>query len=484
MKIYKAIILTSLIMGFLNSCSIDKDDLIINNPEALIVEKFIYRGLNDLYLYKSEVPELGDNYFRNLTERNNFLQSYDTPKKLFYEGLTAPYDKFSEIVEDYVVLENSFVGINKTTGMNFNLNYLRSGSEDLFGYVRYVLPGTSAEEQGVKRGNIFIKANGMQLTLNNYQDLLTAPTVVLSLANLDGNILTETGETISLKNTEHNSNPVFIKKIFNINNSKVGYLMYNGFIRNYDSQLNEVFGEFKTAGITDLILDLRYNGGGDVRTATDLASMITGQFPGKIFMKEEWNDEYQAYFESTEESREYLLNRFNTKIRSGETINSLKLSRVFVLTTQVSASASELIINGLNPYINVIQVGDKTRGKFAGSITLYDSPNFGRINANISHKYALQPLVFKSVNVDGISDYINGLEPDLLILENIRSLGDLGDVNEPLLRAALDIIEGNRRSIYYNREDFKHIGESTMFNVNYQQMYTDKLPPQNYQTKN
>ena len=486
MKVYKILFISLLTSGLFMSCSKDQDDIDFikpgdGNTRNLTVENFVYRGLNEIYLYKADVPELADNYFASQAAKDDFLDNYATPEDLFYDGLLASQDKFSFIVDDYIALENSFSGISKTTGMNYNLSYITSGSDDLLGFVRYVLPGTSAEAQGIKRGDLFTKVNGTQLTASNYQALLASPTIIVSLATLDGNNLSETGVTKTLSNAEYNSNPVFIKNILEVNGSKVGYLMYNSFTRDYDSQLNQAFGEFKNAGVTDLILDLRYNGGGDVRTATDLASMITGQFPGEIFMKEEWNEKYQAYYESTDERRESLLNRFNTKIRSGEEINSLKLSRVYVLTTLRSASASELIINGLKPYIDVIQVGDKTTGKFTASVTLYDSPNFGRNNANTTHKYALQPLVLKSVNAAGVSDFVNGLEPNHLIKENIRSLGELGDANEPLLKVALDVLQGNRASIQYTTEEFKSMGESDMFNIDYQRMYIDKLPTLNIQ---
>ena len=484
MKIYKLLLLTLLISGLLSSCSEDRDDIdeIPTGPNRnLTVENFIWRGLNEIYLYKSDVPQLADNFFATQAKKNDFLDNYATPEDLFYDGLTAQQDDFSFIVADYVALENSFAGISKTTGMNYNLGRLRSGSDDLLGFVRYVLPGTSAEAEGIKRGDIFTKVNGTQLTISNYQELLASPTVTISLATLVENTLTETGETKTLTNAQYNSNPVYISEVLEVEGSKVGYLMYNSFTRDYDSQLNDAFAKFRDAGITDLILDLRYNGGGDVRTATDLASMITGQFPGQIFMKEVWNEKYQAYFESTEERRESLLNRFGTTLRSGEPINSLSLNRVFVLTTNRSASASELIINGLKPYIEVIQVGDRTTGKFTASVTLYDSPNFGRNNANTTHKYALQPLVLKSVNAHGVSDFVNGLTPDHFFEENIRSLGVLGDVNEPLLKIALDVLQGNKVSIQDTSDGFESIGESTMFNLDYQRMYIDKLPPVNFQ---
>ena len=104
-----------------------------------------------------------------------------------------------------------------------------------------------------------------------------------------------------------------------------------------------------------------------------------------------------------------------------------------MLTTRNSASASELMINSLKPYIAVIQIGTATGGKYQASITIYDSPNFRRENVNPNHTYALQPLVFKSANKDGVSDYDNGLEPSVTLSEDIGNLGILGDVNEPLL---------------------------------------------------
>ena len=191
-------------------------------------------------------------------------------------------------------------------------------------------------------------------------------------------------------------------------------------------------------------------------------------------MKEFWNAEYQAYFES--EAPERLLNNFNTTLKSGESLNSLNLSRVYVITTGRSASASELVINGLNPYIDVVQVGETTTGKFQASVTLYDSPNFGRQNANSSHTYAIQPLVLKSVNSAGVSDYINGLAPDIAVSENFRNLGVLGDVSEPMLNVAVNAVIGNRISIDNDFQKYKFVGESTMKDLNYQRMYIDKVP--------
>lgn len=480
MKIFKRPLLTLFLIGALTACSDDNNDSPQSitpepgEPKDLTVERFIYRGLNEIYLYKADVAQLGDNYFASTEDRDDFLDNYDTPEDLFYDGLTAPQDRFSFLVDDYVELEKTFSGISTTTGMSYGLVRFSATSNDIFGYVRYVQPNTSASEAGVKRGDIFTQIDGQQLTVSNYQGLLNQNSYTLGFATLSDSNISENGVTADLTQREYNANPIFIANTLEVAGQKVGYLMYNSFVSDYDPELNAAFGQFKAEGVKELVLDLRYDGGGSVRTATDLASMITGQFPGQIFSKEQWNKDYQDYFESTEPER--LLNKFNTTITNGEMINSLNLTRLFVLTTDRTASASELIINGLDPYIDVVQVGGTTTGKFQASVTLYDSSNFGRANANPKHTYAMQPLVLKSANANGVSDYVDGLIPDIEIFEDIENLGVLGDANEPLLKAALDVIQGNRRSISRDYKLFDPVAESSMNDLNYQRMYIDVLP--------
>lgn len=477
---YKLLILAIVFGGLFSSCSTDADDIgpdVSGTPDSglLTVENFIYRGMNEIYLYKADVPELADGFFASQNEKNDFLDNFSSPEDLFDNGLTAPQDRFSFLVDDYVELENLFSGVSTTSGMSYGLVRYCESCREVLGYVRLVLPNTSADEQGVERGMIFTRVDGQQLTDANYNTLLGQNTFTISLASLEGGQITPLDQTITLTKREYVKNPVIVKKVIEIEGKNIGYLYYDSFTADFDKQLNDAFGEFKAAGVSDLVLDLRYNGGGSVRTATDLASMITGQFAGEIFMQEEWNEKYQNYFEN--EQPERLINRFNTTIKTGELINSLNLDRVFVLTTLRSASASELVINGLIPYIDVIQIGETTTGKFQASVTLYDSPNFGRENVNTTHTYAIQPLVLKSVNSAGVSDYINGLVPDYELEEDLTNLGQLGDVEEPYLKLALDVILGNRVSIPEIEQPFKPVGESGMDQLDYQKMFIDKLPP-------
>lgn len=426
----KLLILLIAVAAVCQSCFEDLDD---NETVAsnLDIQNFIYRGLNFFYLYKADTAELADDAFDTQTELNNFLETYNTPEDLF-AYLKSDTDRFSILVDDYVSLENALDGTTVNNGMEYGLVRYPEQDGRVFGYVRYVLPNSSASDGGLSRGDIFNTIDGTQIDENNFTDLLNPISYTIGLATFDGTTITPTGEDVNLIKEEITENPVQTVRTLNVQGQAIGYLHYTGFVQDFDSQLNSAFAQFKGDGVTDLILDMRYNGGGSVETAVDLAGMITGQFNGQIFYSEQWNaDRQDVYAEN---------GLFDSSISNGQALNSLNLNRVFVITSSRTASASELIINGLDPYIDVIQVGDFTTGKYQASFLLYDSPDFRRSGANMGHTYAMLPLVFKTANKNGTTDFDDGLPPDVMINENYANLGTLGDVNEPLLAAALNEI--------------------------------------------
>ncbi len=489
MKMKNIPLLFALFALMFTSCSKDDEvleqNLTSKNPEETVdnteleVEDFIYAGMNEIYLYKADVSVLADDYFATEDEKYDFLAGFTSPENLF-ERLKSSSDRFSFMTDDYKALEDRFNGISSSTaGMEFGLGRI-SGTNYLFGFLQYVIPNTSAAEAGLTRGTVFTEINGQKITLNNLESLLNNNSFTINVGKVEDGTLVLTDRTVTLSHSTYTENPVHVVKTLDLNGKKVGYLMYNSFISNFDDELNLAFAELKSQGVTELVLDLRYNGGGNVETAIDLASMITGQFNGKIFMREQWNAEYQAYFEANEPER--LTQLFNSTIRNGQAINSLNLSKVYVLTTESTASASELIINGLEPYIDVVQIGEPTTGKFQASVTLYDSEDFSKSGVNKNHTYALQPLVLKSANVDGKSDYVNGLFPDIEISEDINNLGTLGDPEEPFLKAALNHIQGITISAITaaqqksKENDLKIVGDGDMFQPDFQRMYLDKVP--------
>jgi carboxyl-terminal processing protease len=437
-------------------------------PAATEVNNFVWGSMHDVYLWNNQVPNLTNpnyqpltttspNYKSHVDSLNAFLNKYTDPGALFNTLLYqyGTVDKWSFIVSDYTIIQNWIAGISTTVGYDYQLYKLNSTSDAVFGVIRYVFPGSPADLAGLKRGNIFIQMNGTQLTTSNYQTLIALNSFTLTLATFsNGNTtLTASNTTPVITAVQMQEDPVYLSKVLTVNGAKIGYLVYNGFNSDYDLELNTAIQQLKTAGITKLILDLRYNGGGSVQSAIYLASMIYSTNTSKVFTKSIWNSNYTSYNGS---------DSFTDKIVSSPTsstaINSLNLSDIYFIVSGETASASELLINGLKPYMNTRLIGTNTYGKYVASVTLYDYAVDSKGNLIpdgqgdyvkvSSHKYAMQPIVAKYSNSLGVSDFVTGLAPDIAAKEDVGNLLPLGDENETLLKVVLDnIIAGKSLSL-------------------------------------
>ena len=453
--------------------SLDTDDTAISLEGDLQISDFIWEGLNTYYYWQEEVEALADSKLEDEKAYAEFISQNADPE-LFFDSLLHPEDRFSWIEEDYVELENSLQGIYASNGVEFGLAYACQDCNEIVGYVKYILEDSDASNKNIKRGDYFTGVNGITLTVGNYRNLLFGDELsyTLNMADsIDGNLVLN-GINVELTKEENfETNPIQISKTIDTNAGKIGYLMYNQFVADKSPQLNEVFGNFKSEGIIDLVVDLRYNGGGSVANCIELASMITGQFNGEIFAKEKWNSKLTTYFEERY-GAERLIERFVDVLSDGESINSLSLNRVFILTTSSSASASELLINSLSAYIDVVHIGEKTVGKNVGSITVYDYiDNDG--NKNPDHTYAMQPIVLKIANKDDFAEYTDGLEPNTAIDEEIKNLGILGDPSEPLLATAISILSGTGKVTPY-RSSSKNLRIGNPIVLKRQGMHLDK----------
>jgi len=414
--------------------------------EAADVNKFIYNGLKDYYLWVDQVPNLTAQKYTIKDSLNSFLNKYTDPQKLFTDLLYQykTVDKWSFLVDDSKIIDNWIQGISETMGFDFMLARIGTNG-DVFGFVRYVFKGSPAEKAGIKRGNLFMKIDDQQLTVSNYQSLLfTKATYKMSFATITGNLISLNGKSVSMTAITMQENPILLDTVLNVNNLKIGYLVYNAFNADFDIQLNDVFKRFKEAGIDRLVLDLRYNGGGSVQTAKYLASMIYGPATSKILIKSQFNTAIQSYFISTYGSAS-LNDNFVDKIaktsKNAETaINTLFLNRLYVITSDNTASASELLINGLAPYMQIVNVGINTAGKYVASTTLKDWDANGVVNPN--DNWAMQPIIVKYFNSAGVSDFVNGLTPNIVLEEDFVNLIPFGDQNETLLKAVLNNIKG------------------------------------------
>jgi len=448
MKNLKLLALLLAITTTLTSCFEDFDDNVITSSN---IKDFVWKGMNAVYLYKSEIPDLADDRFATNEDYSSYLADFESPEALFesLKYLPETVDRFSIITDNYINLQNQLQGISLSNGLEFNLYFVPGSSTDVFGAITLVLNNSPADDLGLQRNMIFRAVDGINLTESNFAELLSQETYTLNFADYDNNgtpdfaddTVTLNSNSETLTKVQYSENPIHIAQTITLeDNTKVGYLMYNQFNSNFNSALNNVFADFASDGVSELVLDLRYNGGGSVQTAAYLGSMITGQFTGQIYSKAFYNENL------SNNNRDYL---FTNSIEGGGAINSLNLNKVYILTTnRRTASASELVINSLSPYIDVVVIGENTVGKTQISITIYDSPDLGYEGRNSGHFYAMQPLVANSVNVNDELVPSDGLTPDIELTEYPSTFGVLGDTNEPLLEAALLDISNSGRFTY------------------------------------
>lgn len=466
-SIFKYTLLT-LAFSLTFSCFEDDDDGIVQRTN---IKDFVWKGMNFAYLYKDNSPNLANDRFATNSDYEAFLNTYDSPESLF-ESLIYNrelVDRFSWITSNYIELEQQFSGVTKTSGAEFNFYYAPGSETNVFGIVRLIKPNSNASTTTLTRGQIFNKIDGVVLTENNLRTLLSSESYTLNLATFNTNgtndpnddSLTDSTESVVLTKTVYSENPIFKSEVISVNAMNVGYLMYNSFVSDYDAELNAVFGDFKAQNIQHLVLDLRYNPGGNVNTATALASMITG-ITNQVFAILKYNNDLASNNTNYE---------FTTTLSNGASINSVGLSKVYILTTGSSASASEMIINSLKPHIEVVQIGDNTEGKAQASVTLYDSPDFQREGANPDHLYALQPLVASTVNKDNLGVPFDGLDPDIKLIERVTNYGVLGDPTEPMLAAALAAIQNGRFAT--DVQGISPIMDSNSFIPHSKEMYID-----------
>jgi hypothetical protein len=412
----------------------------------------MWKAMNIWYFWQADVPDLADSRFTSDEDYTAFLLTESEPADFFDNKLRFSEDRFSFYNDDYKELTNNLSGVSRSNGVEYGL-FVFPDSDDIFGYVRYIIPNSDASTKDIARGELFTGVDGQTLNRNNYRDLLNGEnaTYILNMADIADGVITPNGKEVSLTKEEALvENPVFITTSFQIQDKNIGYLMYNGFTNEFDEDLNDAFGQLKAAGVTDLVLDMRYNSGGSVNSSRLLSSMIYGTKTDELYIRQRWNPKIQAAF--TADDPNALEDYFASTTGAGTPINTLNLNKVYVLTTGSTASASELVINGLNPYIEVIKIGTTTTGKNEFSLTLVDDPSRDgapfvytpsrESQINSKNNWAIQPLVGRNENAVGFSDYTAGFDPEFELQEDLENLGVLGNINEPLLARAIDEILG------------------------------------------
>ena len=437
------------------SCSRDDNNDTGSTTKPDEINNFVWKAMNSWYYWQPNVPNLADSFDDNQTTYANFLKG-KTPDKLFYSLLyqRGTIDIFSWIENNNEVVYSSKIAeVEKSGGFDIGIYPKDNTNTTAVALVNYVVPNSPAALAGLKRGDVITKVNGSPLTLNN-SDLLYNNQVTVTLAatvqlTSAGLITTDKTSSISITQADIDENPIayYEKKVYGTKN--IGYLVFNAFKADYNDELNAAFAQMKADGINELVLDLRYNGGGSLETAVALAGMINGNYSGSPYVFLDFNNKHNS-----EDGFDYLSNQMNTYSlvnnrpeKSGtQTINSLNLTKVYVLVNFQTASASELTVQCLKKYVNVVTIGYDTVGKFVGSITLYDSPAqdyTSYTNRNTKHNWQLQPITFSYYNKD------KDVNPEFITpnyevnpYSIFNNLTAFGDVRDPFLKKALELITG------------------------------------------
>jgi carboxyl-terminal processing protease len=358
---------------------------------------------NELYLWYDEVPDIDPNLSANsVADYFELLKTNDiTPSG-------QPKDKFhfTYPTDEWLALSNS--GVIAGYGVQWAILSTTPPREII---VAYIEPGSPAAQAGVERGDIVLTVDGVDIDGNTQADV-----DVINAGLFPGEINEEHSfvlesqsggqQTVSLTAEEITTDPVPNVTVFDpqSNGQQVGYILFNDHIATAEAQLIDAIEQLRDADVVDLVLDLRYNGGGFLDIASELAYMIGGSATnGKTFEQLQFSDKHPNTNPVTNQPLDpipFYSEALGFSATEGEPLPTLNLNRVFVLTGEGTCSASESIINGLRGIgVEVIQIGDTTCGKPYG---FYPTDNCGTTYFSIQ---------FRGVNEQNFGDYSDGFSP-------------------------------------------------------------------------
>lgn len=424
------------------------------SAETIEMHQWMLREMRQKYLWNEDIPnnvsvdtEDTEAFFKSMlsqndgkhTDGNNYFYSYiENDTKYSLTRALQSGNTYGMYLVWYRLTTNNGAVTN-----------------NLAARVLYVCDDSSASDAGIERGDWIWKIDKAGRQSDITSDLLNS---FYSGSGIDLYI-TRDGKEVSLANLqkvtiaaskEMKISPVFRTKVVDVENKKVGYLCYNAFVSGktpfetfeYDDELVEAFKTFKTQQIDELVLDLRYNGGGSLTSAGILSYMIA---PSAAL-----NDIIWILTKKNNYKDIYKLSLFNTfyKQRDGNIsdLPNLNLSNLYCLVSSNTASASEAVANGLKEYMNVTLVGSRTEGKDVGMNPIRTEDN--------KYPYYMWPITFRITSSDTNFHYSDGLVPDSNNTLDEKYIVDekghkqdvemypLGDSREVLFARALALILG------------------------------------------
>ena len=422
--------------------------------ERKYVNTFAWNVMDAYYLWRDEIAPAMEKW-----------QTWEEPiQKVadirYKDAAGKDIDRWTMLTDDYASLVGNVSGHTRTLGMDFVLYYADKAHTRVCAVVTYTCGASPAEQAGLRRGDVILTVDGREMSPDNYQEIVRnhlfgGGTVKLGLSD---------NRSVTVTAVDMYEDPVqTVRVLERPNGKKVGYLHYTSFTLDSCEDLVDVLKGFVLEGIDDLVLDLRYNGGGYLVTEEILASMLAPAAvveAGEVLFQEVFNAKMAA--EMKEEPT-----RFDTEFRFmvGDQLQVVStaganpdLPRLYVLVTGSSASASESLVCCLRPYMDIILLGEQTSGKYCAGYLMEARNWYDAVKKSLGEEEYTKALPYvdnwgiyvmysRYADCNGVTlSMPDGIAPDVEVEDDPLDGFALGDPQETMLSAALGLIEGRTRS--------------------------------------
>ena len=402
------------LLGFFFFSSCKKEESLTNNltppppantaSQADILKDSTLVYTKDIYFWNDKIPaSFNARNYADPAAIMTAIRQYSTEA-----GFTGPVDRWS-----FAMNQQEWDNVSAGVSEDFGLTVFFRQNGDL--RVRAVEKASPAGMAGIKRGWRITKiAGSTNISTDNanfiVQNVYQSRNTTFTFQKPDG-----TNVDLALNAASYQEHPLILDSVYSVGSKKLGYFVFNSFLgdtadiyRNFD----RAFGHFASEGVQDVVVDLRYNGGGYVNVAERLANHLAPSAAnGGVMMTQKYNQQYSNY------------NSTKTFRKRG----ALNLNRLFFIVGSGTASASELLINSLKPYMEVILLGpSKTHGKPAGYFPI-----------PVGNWYIF-PVSFITVNKSGEGNYYSGMALNNQVADGLDK--DWGDLSESALASAVRYI--------------------------------------------
>ena len=405
------------------SCQNDDAPVVYEKGTNEYINQWTWSQMKKYYYWNNEMPQKTD---------------ISLPPKDYFAGLVSDSDPYSYIFNSQLP-ETSPKNLRKQFG--FEISFVEYNGQVL-GAILYVLTDSPAKRSGLKRGQYITHINGTKLDQSNfdglYNNLVASAQAQLTIKNYTEALGFSVPQEISISRGFTFSQPVFTSVITE-GSTRVGYIEIPHFDIHQAGIFMNAFQNFKSQSVNKVIIDLRYNGGGDVSSASALCSILAPGISGDdMFIQFKGNSNGGVINQSFKEA--LMMNETTVSFDALRNVHP-EIDRVYILCGNNTASASEIIINNLKPFMDVITIGEKTMGKDVAGFPIEDESDSG------DNAWILYPAIYKLYNASGQGNYSSGIIPSVILDELAQvEIFPLGDKRETLLKNALDILFRNGRT--------------------------------------